>query len=173
MEQLHSREHFCGLINERDYRSVVEVGVRYGNYACIILDNCPKVNLVAIDTWEPNPENFDPDGSYASCKHAFLKYGDRARMVKAYSPGIAGVFEDGSLDFVYIDALHDYESVLADIKAWWPKVRVGGILAGHDFSHDWPGVMRAVKEVFDDFYLTKAEGRDDKQPSWWVEKCQN
>jgi hypothetical protein len=52
------------------------------------------------------------------------------------------------IDIVFIDALHDYESVKQDIHLWWPKVRVGGMLSGHDANHQWPGVERAVAESF-------------------------
>jgi hypothetical protein len=54
----------------------------------------------------------------------------------------------GPIDLIFIDALHDYESVKQDIHLWWPKVRIGGMLAGHDFNHQWPGVERAVAESF-------------------------
>ena len=58
------------------------------------------------------------------------------------------MYTDNSLDFVMLDADHTLASVLADIAHWWPKVRAGGILAGHDFSHYFPGVMRAALEAF-------------------------
>jgi hypothetical protein len=45
----------------------------------------------------------------------------------------ATMFENGSLDFVYLDADHCFESVWQDLSVWYPKVRIGGILAGHDF----------------------------------------
>ena len=51
-------------------------------------------------------------------------------------------------DLVFIDALHDYDSTLADIDAWWPRVRAGGVLAGHDFNLKWHGVERAVAARF-------------------------
>ncbi|HVH71989.1 MAG TPA: class I SAM-dependent methyltransferase [Candidatus Dormibacteraeota bacterium] len=65
---------------------------------------------------------------------------------------LAAKYEDASLDFCFIDAAHDYASVSRDIDAWAPKVKPGGILAGHDFA-DWPGfgVMRAVCERFPRF----------------------
>lgn len=58
----------------------------------------------------------------------------------------AVLFADASLDFVFIDANHSYEAVINDIRAWWPKIRPGGLLAGHDYS--WTGVARAVHEFF-------------------------
>jgi hypothetical protein len=52
------------------------------------------------------------------------------------------------LDWVHLDARHDYESVKADIKAWLPKVKSGGWLTGDDYDNDkWPGVVSAVKEM--------------------------
>ena len=61
-------------------------------------------------------------------------------------------FEDGSLDFVYIDANHSYDAVKADILAWLPKVKKGGIIGGHDLDwgeHEYE-VLKAVKEIFPD-----------------------
>jgi cephalosporin hydroxylase len=56
---------------------------------------------------------------------------------------------DGWADFVFIDAGHSYQAVLADIDAWQPKVRPGGWLGGHDHHPKFPGVIRAVGERFD------------------------
>jgi SAM-dependent methyltransferase len=55
-------------------------------------------------------------------------------------------FDEGGVDFVYIDAKHDYESVKKDISAWKGKVRRGGIISGHDYSRD--SVAQAVNEQF-------------------------
>ena len=52
-------------------------------------------------------------------------------------------------DFVYIDADHSYQSVKQDIHLWFPKVRSGGVICGHDYSSSWPGVMQAVDEFID------------------------
>ena len=52
-----------------------------------------------------------------------------------------------ALDYVFLDAAHDYESIRDDIAAWWPKIKAGGWLAGHDYT-DAEGVRRAVDEAF-------------------------
>ncbi|WP_197231395.1 class I SAM-dependent methyltransferase [Novipirellula artificiosorum] len=55
-------------------------------------------------------------------------------------------FEDGELDFVFIDGDHSYQSVKADLTAWHPKLRPGGILLGHDYDPErFPGVVNAVE----------------------------
>jgi len=71
-------------------------------------------------------------------------------------------FPDAYFDFVFIDANHTYESVLADIQGWKPKVKPGGWLAGHDHTTSFPGVEKACKEVFGDKYKVV-------RSSWTVE----
>ena len=56
-------------------------------------------------------------------------------------------FEDISVDFVFIDGAHDYPNVRADLCAWLPKVKSGGVIAGHDYGDGWPMVRVAVQEV--------------------------
>jgi len=67
----------------------------------------------------------------------------------------ANQFQDHSLDFVFIDASHEYEDVKNDIKAWLPKVKKNGILAGHDYytgeQNYHPGVKKAVHECLNNF----------------------
>jgi len=53
--------------------------------------------------------------------------------IKTYSDLAANLFEDNSCKAVFLDAAHDYESVSKDLEAWWPKIKNGGILSGHDF----------------------------------------
>jgi hypothetical protein len=70
-------------------------------------------------------------------------------VVAQQSTIAAGLFPDEWFHFVFIDGDHQRESVRADIEAWWPKVKNGGILAGHDYVHSaFPGVAEAVREVF-------------------------
>lgn len=76
----------------------------------------------------------------------------------------AQLFEDDSVAFVFIDADHAYEAVRADICAWLPKIRAHGFIGGHDYHRDWPGVIRAVDEVFGD-------RKEIRHVSWLVKKC--
>jgi len=64
----------------------------------------------------------------------------------------ASLFEDNSLTMVFLDAQHNYNSVVRDIELWFPKVKLGGELAGDDYGIEdeppvWPGVRRAVDEL--------------------------
>lgn len=58
----------------------------------------------------------------------------------------ASKFKDGSIFAVWVDARHDYNSVMEDLRAWFPKVKKGGIIAGHDFTYDFGGVPKAVHD---------------------------
>ena len=78
------------------------------------------------------------------------------------------MYEDNSLDFVFIDASHKYIDVKEDIINWLPKVRKGGILAGDDFS--WSGVRRALKELLPNKYQTAQEFFGAKHKMIWIHK---
>ena len=73
-------------------------------------------------------------------------YGDRVVKVKDDSLTVAARCPPETFDLVYIDAGHTYADVRADIEAWWPKVRPGGRLAGHDYDRLRGGVQMAVQE---------------------------
>jgi predicted O-methyltransferase YrrM len=68
--------------------------------------------------------------------------------IRGGSSESARFFEDGSVDFVFIDADHVYDRVKEDILAWLPKVKPGGIIAGHDYNAAHQGVLQAVPEIF-------------------------
>jgi hypothetical protein len=72
-------------------------------------------------------------------------------VVRAASIDAAASFEDQSVDWIYLDSNHSYEAVAADLRAWLPKVRSGGVLAGDDYHETgaWfkDGVKRAVDEI--------------------------
>ena len=65
--------------------------------------------------------------------------------IKMTSIEASKTFEDNSLDFVFLDASHEYEDVKEDILHWLPKIKSGGIFAGHDYAPSW-GVYNAVNE---------------------------
>lgn len=182
MEQFKNRRELILHLNKTNAEVVAEVGVREGYFSKFILDNTNVKKLYAIDPWERNPELQNGiQEAYNTCHRLLDPFGDRAEMIKGYSPSVSEMFENDSLDFVYIDGLHDYESVQADINGFYRKVKKGGIIAGHDYHEgDWPGVYNAVNE-FIAFYnlelnLTGIDSpdyiieHDGKKPSWWAYK---
>lgn len=74
---------------------------------------------------------------------------DVVQVVAGESTEAAAMFADRSLDFVFIDGSHEYQDILADLQAWHPKVKEGGVIAGHDYQGTGcPDVMRAVDQHF-------------------------
>jgi uncharacterized Rossmann fold enzyme len=143
----------------------VEVGVFAGALSVRLLSH-PKLILHMVDSWTSEgvtQEQIDSgdfhaklsqaqqDHLYSTTKETVAFAGERARVIRAESVKAASEFEDESVDFVFIDANHLYEAVKEDIEAWWPKVRPGGFLSGHDYENpEYPlwGVKRAVDERF-------------------------
>ena len=75
-------------------------------------------------------------------------YSDKITMIVADSLAASQLFRDDSLEWVHLDARHDYDSVKADIRAWLPKVKPGGWLSGDDYDEvKWPSVVMAVNNV--------------------------
>ena len=133
----------------------VEVGVCAGRTTEAMLAALPNLQLIGVDPWVPYSE-VARDGTWHTDNQALAeqvreRYPDRLRFIREPSLVAVREFEDASLDFVFIDGDHRYEPCLADIEAWTPKVRPGGMVIGHDFNHPrWTGVTQAVREVFGD-----------------------
>lgn len=128
---------------------VVEVGVMAGRSAAFLASRLltlgkRSVELYCVDTWE-----WDQFHRFTRTltHHVDLDEAAMLRPIRFDSAKAARLFDDGSLDLVFIDAGHEYEAVSVDIAAWLPKVRTGGILAGHDYSEPHPGVIQAVDEL--------------------------
>ena len=169
------------------YAQGVEIGVNEGEYSDYILSNCFNiVKLYSVDFWRGYNEldatargDFEAVCAMREAADKLTKHGDRSVIIRATSAVAAPLFKDGSLDFVYIDAGHDYKSVVEDIKEWLPKVRKGGLICGDDYVDgiiEWNGkftafdVKRAVNEIFGDKVQADPVSQDGTYLSqWWVE----
>jgi hypothetical protein len=127
------------------YGKGVEVGTFKGEFSREIVSKW-NGTLYMVDVWRPlgeeyidasNHINFG-SGLYHDAINNIKGFEDRAIMIRATSAIASDIFADESLDFVYIDANHAYEFVKEDVAKWWPKVKKGGWLCGHDFLKiDW------------------------------------
>ena len=121
------------------------------------------MHLISVDPWlEDRPENYvdianvaqwHQDANYESAQKRLAPFGTRSTIWRMTSVEAAARIPAASLDFVYIDARHDYASVMEDLEAWYPKVRPGGLMTGHDyldgtFDAGEFEVRRAVDEFF-------------------------
>jgi predicted O-methyltransferase YrrM len=117
-----------------------------------IINSGKNIRFDCVDTWD-----FVDTSSEISEKQCENLYNiflsniepvqNNINIVKGISWEMASNYQDDSLDFVFIDAGHDYDSVTKDITNWYPKIKNGGIIAGHDYHYD-VGVYPAVNDYF-------------------------
>ena len=159
----------------------VEVGGRLGLLSASLLRRFSGLHLILVDLWDW----YDAPGRAPRKERRKNRAkADRGRMVEAtnfarerctiiqgLSTGASKLCR-GDLDFVFIDANHTYDFVRADIEAWYPLIKHGGLLTGHDYGHVFRkenpyGVTRAVDEFIRNtgFELHVEEGS-----VWWVVK---
>ncbi len=162
-----------------------EVGVLQGATSRVLLKHLPELRLYMVDLWSIFAEDSEyycsgdsaareeQMASYLHEAEATTVFAKRRRlMMRMDSLTAATHVADGSLDFVFIDANHICEAVKADIHAWWPKIRSGGILSGHDYGcrRDrrgiW-GVSRAANEFTERRELEVHTGPGHV---WWCKK---
>jgi predicted O-methyltransferase YrrM len=180
------REDLPSYLNELELTwAGVEVGVLRGDFAWHILKQWKGQKLYCVDAWRHISGNIDinnPDhnGQLDNMAKTFMnlyEFGERAVLIKELSVPAARMFEDYSLDFVYLDAAHDYENVKADLEAWENKIRNGGLLCGHDYidspksqnGHSEFGVKRAVDEFAKVRGLTVQFTQEEDYPTWFIQ----
>lgn len=129
-------------------------GMSSAYMAVEIINSGKKIKFDCVDIWEYMDIQQDiPQGKYENLYETFLKnispVKDIISPIKSISWEAASLYEDESLDFIFIDAAHDYESVKKDLSAWYPKLKSTGTIAGHDYLTSKNGVKRAVDEFFE------------------------
>jgi len=172
--------------NFQDGAHFVEVGAWVGKsssfMAVEIANSGKQIKFDVVDTWAgADTHATDPEIVNGTLFDNFLKniqpVKELLTPIRLASVEAAKLYQDNSLDFVMIDGAHDYENVTADIKAWLPKVKVGGILAGDDYAPWWPGVINAVNDLITPIEVT-VDGSIKKvlpkrvSPSWIYKKQQ-
>lgn len=138
------------LIRDLGFTVGAEIGVAEGLYSEILIRKNPNLKLYLVDAWEQYPGYKDESEAiqiknYREVKERIKPY--NCHMIRDFSMNAVKRFADESLDFVYIDANHDYQHVKEDIKEWSKKVKKGGIIAGHDYGNRRVyGVVDAVND---------------------------
>lgn len=169
-----TRRELALLFAELGFTEGAEIGVNAGFYSQTLCKEIPNLKLFCIDPWDWSVDKM-MEPCYYKCIKILSPYSG-AIIMRMKSEEAVELVPDESLDFVYIDALHDYKNVLMDIELWEPKVRRGGIVSGHDYVNRRNfGVIQAVEEytrsnnIF--YFITTVVARRDNRPSWfWVKK---
>lgn len=137
----------------------VEIGSWKGKSAAYlaveIINSGKDISLDCVDTWMGSSEHIEDENVKTnSLYELFIKNTSSLSSVinpiRMDSVSASKKYQDNSIDFVFIDGSHDYKSVKLDISSWITKVKIGGIIAGHDYDC-WKNVRKAV----DDFFVNK------------------
>lgn len=150
---------------------MAEVGVAFGDFSREILDVCAPRKLYLIDLWDPDEPRYGVAAMESTRRVAARELESGvAELKRGFSWDAIATLPDASLDWVYLDAAHDFDSVRKDLEAVLPKMREGGIISGHDYTR-WSsagvhrfGVVEAVngfclREGWEMVYLTNESDR--------------
>lgn len=156
-----------------------EVGVWRGHLSAALLGAFPELILWMVDPWETGGSHETMPKSIAEMRAAYREAMDltafaseRRRVRTMTSEQATILLADRLLDFAFIDAEHTYECVRQDCGLWFPKVREGGLLCGHDYDGkgDRSGKF-GVKRAVDEFVaVVGREVHVERGLIWWIEK---
>ena len=192
------QKDLSSLLEKLGYKSMIEIGVKHGDFAVAILKSWPSFeHYFGVDVWAELTNYVD--GSNAGKGEQDTRYNytlnrltsvygkQRITLIRNFSTEAVGKFEDKSIDFVYVDARHDYCGCLEDIVNYYPKIRCGGLIAGHDFmykspfaSDDWGicangtriegSVRKAVEDFTKKMGIKEVHHTLEEWPSWYFLK---
>jgi hypothetical protein len=156
------------LLNRRGLLGCgVEVGVKEGVFSETLLAAWNGRHLISVDPWKAASEeqyiNLDNvsqevhDRFYAEAVRRLNRFGERCTIWRMTGREAALRIPHHSLDFVYLDARHDYASVRRDLEEWFPRVRPTGIIAGHDYiDGTFVNGEFGVRSAVDDFFAARS-----------------
>ena len=168
-----------------DRGSGAELGVWRGKFSAHLLRSLPDLEtLYLVDAWDVvdiYQSKEAQDDAFAVAAAAAAPFAN-AKILRNWTHDAARGVPDASLDFVYVDASHDYRNSRADLMDWWPKVRVGGLFAGNDYFNGYvpvAGYTFGVKDAVDEFaavrdlrvHVTRENDPDGAAPDWFILKC--
>jgi hypothetical protein len=164
-----------------EHKVGVEVGVYKGHLSGRLLAANARLFLHMVDPWKESTEGdsytttddhiaratqAEHDANMRAALESVKPFAGRYKVHRMTSEEASKLFDDASLDFVFIDGDHSYEGCSLDIRCWWPKLKPGGLLSGHDYRDERNyGVKRAVHE-----FLGERELRLGLNYTWFITK---
>jgi predicted O-methyltransferase YrrM len=178
-----SRNALGLLFAELGFTKGAEIGTERGIYSEVLLKANPKLTLYCVDPWKAYKE-YREHTTQSKIDEIYKEAIERLKpynccIIRKFSDKAYQDFPDGSLDFVYIDGNHDFTHVSEDLRNWTPKVRSGGIVAGHDFATfygrygQYNQVKKAVLKFVEENHISPffRINNPNERPSWmWVKK---
>lgn len=176
-------ELLAELIKDIKHPVGAEIGVCDGASSLYLLEHIKNIQLFCVDPYTMYQQKYDGsesrqhshkkqsdfDAQYKRVKSKLDKFGDKVDLIRKTSVEAAEKIEDDSLDFVFIDANHLYDSVKQDILTWLPKVKVGCILLGHDYNKNDKDHLKNTCKVVDEIFQPEQLnfGADN---CWWIRR---
>ena len=180
------RKYFSHLLKKHNlYNIGILIGVKKGEFAKMLLSNWTPKHLYLIDPWDDisiydnnlhKTIKFHNEDFFDCCEN--LKEYQNVSYIKEFSHYAFSKFEDNSIDFIYIDGNHNYNSVKRDLEIWYPKLKRNGIIAGDDYTiNDIEivfGYEFGVKKAVDEFCIKHHKNLSiDIYGSWFYDKENN
>jgi len=143
LHRIKSRDLFGVMSDERGFTVVAELGVQRGFFTDRYLYTAKKnKKYYLVDTWEQrsnysdaaNVDNYEQQARFNHAMKRLAPYSARTELLvlRNFTTSAALLVPDYSVDFIYVDARHDYCGVMEDLEVWFPKLKLGGIMAGDD-----------------------------------------
>ena len=160
----------------------VEVGVYAGAHARYMLNKLNLSKLYLVDPYVKYDEYRDGPSEFLDIAklEAHRRLAPYTNIEWIYEMSdVASNIVPCDMNFVYLDANHDYHYTSRDISMWYPHVIVGGIFGGHDYTYSigtnnnrsgWPSVKQAVDEFLDKYNYTELHVTNAHNPDWYVIK---
>jgi predicted O-methyltransferase YrrM len=139
---LKTRDDLGSLLESLGFHTGVELGVQRGIFTKSMLDQWKSATeYVLVDLWShqanyedvANVDEQQQSDIMADAMNRLKEFSDKIQVCKNYTTVCSERFSDGYFDFIYVDARHDYVGAREDMVTWWPKLKRGGIMAGHDY----------------------------------------
>lgn len=178
-QEIDLRKHFADLCNRRGLlRHAVEIGTEKAAFATTFLETWKGDQLLCIDPWQNELPGYqemhwDRSPDFHVAMHALARYNWRVHVFRGTSEeAIQKGIIRWPIDFLYVDANHEYPHVSRDIELFWPHVADHGIMAGHDYDTAMEGVVRAVNEFAEHLGVNVYLTHEPRFKSWYISKCE-
>ena len=169
----HGRIDLLKTMALLDFKIGAEIGVNRGRHSKAMCKNIPGLKLFAVDPWIAYPVRNNQarqDRCFNEAKTVLAPHD--VKIIKQSSMEAVQKFKDKSLDFVYIDGDHSFDAAMLDLIMWSAKVKIGGIVAGHDYApHFADRVVTAVDAYVKAHNINPWYLINEKWPTFfWVRK---
>ncbi|KAI2495870.1 methyltransferase domain-containing protein [Fragilaria crotonensis] len=163
-----SRNNLGSILEKENMTVGVELGVQRGYFSSSTLDqwpSCKEFHLVDLWAHQENYHDFanfdqaEQNNIYDEAIERTKPWKDKIHVCRNYTSVCVKNMPDGHFDYIYVDARHDFKGVYEDLRAWWPKLREGGIMAGHDYVTQDDGPEQGGQDWTTNYDGTKDETR--------------